>query len=174
MVEADNSSRVRTSGLLVPDQNKLSGVDLAEMFGNNYRRLVEAKAASVGIREKLIFFNSGKPHEGSQAIYIVEQFVGDDLVLVPVLRPNMETSKHHHEKPMLKERYFYIAGESFVRVNGDTLTLNEKQNSIDVPLNVSHQVYTRANPSLTLIIMEKALLVQQGKLHIPETLFLLK
>lgn len=168
MVEADRGFSARASGLLTPEIKDLRGIDLVEMFGSDYRKRIEDKAVEEGIRDRLVFFDPSKPHLSSQAVYVVEQFTGDDLILVAVLRPNMKTSKHHHEEPMLRERYLHIAGESFVSVNGDISTLNDKQNSIDVPLNVSHQVHTNGKPSLTLIVMENARLVPQGRLHIPE------
>lgn len=168
MVETDRGLNASASGLLITEIGKLSSVDLAEMFGSDYVKRIEDKAVGVGICDRLVFFDPPKPHEGSQAVYVVEQFVGNDLILVAVLRPNMRTSKHRHEEPMLKERYLHIAGESFVSVNGDISALNQERDSIEVPLNVSHQVHTNGKPSLTLIVMENARLVPQGRLHIPE------
>lgn len=150
----------------IREERQITSVHLAEMFGSDYKERIERKAAGIGIREKLVFFDSPHPHVGSQAVYLAEQFVGDHLILVPVLGPNMITSWHYHEAPMVMERYFHIAGESFVSVNGKKLPLNSEQNLIEVPLDVVHQVRTQENPSLTLIIMENARLVAPGRLHI--------
>lgn len=139
---------------------------VAEMFGVNYRKLVEDRARQLGIKEELQFFDFPKPHNGSQAVYLVEQLVGDHLILVPVLGPNMRTSRHYHEAPMVMERYFHIAGESFVSIGDKELPLNSERNLIEVPLGVIHQVRTQESPSLTLIIMENARLVAPGRLHV--------
>lgn len=157
----------RESGLVAPAERRiLTNEELAGMFGINYRNLIERKAVELGIHDRLNFFDQPHPHEGSEAIYIVEQYVGDNWVLVPILRPNMRTSRHHHESPMGQERYFHIAGESFINVGGNQLALNHKQDIIAVPLNVIHQVTTEDKPALTMIVMEKARLVAPGKLHI--------
>lgn len=159
MVEANKGHKER----------QITSVHLAEMFGPDYKERIECKAAGLGIREKLVFFDFPKSHNGgSQALYIVEQYVGNDLVLASVLEPNMKTSKHHHEAPMLREIYFHIAGESFVSVDGKKFPLNREQNLIEVPLGVSHQVRTQEDPALTLIIMENARLVVAGRLHIKD------
>lgn len=152
-----------------PKERKITSAHLAEMFGSDYRECIERKAAGFGIREKLVFFDSPKSHNGgSQALYIVEQYVGDDLILVSVLEPNKETSKHRHEAPMVQETYFHIDGESFVEVGEKKLVLNRNQGMIEVPLDISHQVRTQENPSLTLIIMKNARLVSPDRLHIQD------
>lgn len=143
--------------------------DVAGMFGVNYRKLVEDRAKQVGIREKLQFFDAPRPHNGSQALYLAEELIGDNLVLVSVLQPHMQTSRHHHEPPMTTEKYFHILGESFANIGGYTFALNHRQDSIEVPLGTIHQVTTGENPALTLIIMERARLVTPGKLHIKDT-----
>ncbi|GEM_PF-3843883 len=151
---------------LVQERKRLTNEDLVGMFGANYKQLIEHKAVQLGINERLQFFDSAKPHDGSQAVYIVEQFVGNDWILASVLEPNMETSKHHHRAPMIREKYLHIAGESFVSLDGKEFPLNSEQNLIEVPLDIIHQVRTQENPSLTLIIMENARLVAPGKLHV--------
>ena len=158
--------RSEPSGLLVPEKRPLTNEDIARMFGPDYRKLIEKKAEQVGIGERLRFFDIPLPHNRSQAVYLAEQFVGDHLVLVPVLGPNMKTSRHSHVAPMVQERYFHIAGESFVKVGGEDLALNDEQNLIEVPLGVVHQVSTKEKSALTLIIMENALLVPSGRLHV--------
>lgn len=166
MVEIDR----RLSGsefpkLVVPETKKITNEDIGRMFGDNYRQLIERKAAQFGITG-LQFFDAPRPHDGSQAVYLVEQLVGDHLILVPVLEPNMRTSRHCHEAPMAVERYLHIAGESFVSIDDKELPLNSEQNLIEVPLGVFHQVRTQESPSLALIIMENARLVPPGRLHV--------
>lgn len=169
MVELDRGLfRAELSALFVPERKQITHEGLAGMFGANYRQLIEDKATQLGINERLRFRDSPKPHDGSQALYIVEQFIDDDWVLVSVLGSNMETSKHHHEAPMIKEKYLHIAGESFVAVGSNVIALNEKNNSIEVPLDINHQVTTKENPALTLIVMENARLVPSGRLHIKD------
>lgn len=169
MVEIDR----RLSGsefpkLVVPETRKLTNEDIKGMFGVNYRKLIEDRASALGIDEQLRFFDAPLAHKNSEAVYVAEQYVEDHLILVPVLQLNMKTSRHHHEAPMVKEVYFHIAGESFVNVGEQKLVLNHDQDMIEVSLDISHQVKTQGNPSLTLIIMEKARLVPHGRLHIED------
>lgn len=167
MVETALGFPRRESGLIATtEQGKLVHVDIVGMFGSDYRERIVNKARAVGLSNEIQFFDKPMPHEGSQALYLVQQFMGDHLVLVPALGSYMRTSMHYHEAPMVMERYFHIAGESFVSVNGKKLPLNSEQNLIEVPLGIVHQVRTQANPSLTLIIMENARLVAPGRLHV--------
>lgn len=166
MVEVIRDHNKKEAGLFVPEQKQLTSADIAEMFGPDYKKSILSKAEEVGIKEPLRFFDNSLPHNGSQAVYIVEQFVGDDWILVSVLEPYMKTSKHHHKAPMVKEKYLHIAGESFVAVDENVIALNEKNSHIEVSLNVNHQVTTRKSPALTLIVMENARLVPPGRLHI--------
>lgn len=158
----------QNEGLVMPEKKQLTNEDIIEFFGANYRQLIEDKAVGLGINAKLNFFDSPLPHEGSQAVYLVEQLVEDHLILVPVLGPNMRTSRHHHESPMVQEIYFYIVGESFIKVGKEEHLLNRERPRIDVPLDAVHQVRTEEKPALTLIIMEKARLVPPDRLHIKD------
>lgn len=172
MVEIDTGfSKSKDSGLLVPDRKQITNEDIALMFGDNYRELVEAKARKLGILGRLNFFDTPIPHDGSQAVYLVEQFEGDDLILVPVLQKGMKTSQHHHVEPMRKESYFHIAGESVVHVGTEEnpQPLNDIHPVREIPLGLIHQVRAPNGPTLTLIIMEKARLVPPGQLHIKHT-----
>lgn len=167
MVETDLSLARRDSGLIVPDaQGKLVCADVARMFGADYKKRIVEKARAVGLRDEIQFFDEPMPHEGSQAVYLAQQFMGDHLVLVPVLQPHMKTSRHYHEAPMSNEVYAHISGESFIDVGDERLVLNEERDSIEVSLNVAHQVTTKENPSLTLIVMKNARLVPSGRLHV--------
>ncbi len=164
MVEA-----IERRGLLIPElKPAVTNLQVSEMFGSDYRERITRRAAEFGIDEPLRFFDSPKPHEGSQALYLAEQFAGDSLVLVSVLGRGMKTSKHHHEHPMGSEFYLHIAGESFISINGNTLALNNSQDRIEVPLRVSHQVEAKDSASLTLIIMKNARLVPPHRLHIKD------
>lgn len=146
-------------------KSEISLKDVVGMFGDNYRQLVEKKALQLGI-SGLQFFDAPRPHNGSQALYLAEQLVGDDLVLVSVLRPHMQTSRHHHEPPMEREAYFHIAGESILTIDTTDLVLSDKQPLITVSLGASHQVKTGEIAALTLIVMENARLVSPGRLHV--------
>ena len=170
MVETDIGLHGSENGIFVTEKKPLANENVALLFGSNYRELIEKKAEQLGIKEKLYFFDKPKPHEGSQAVYLVEQFIGDHLVLVPALEPGMETSRHHHASPMLKEMYFHIAGKSTVDIGeGEKLksyNLNEQNGLVEVSLDTVHQVKTSEAPSLTLIVMQNARLVPPGQLHI--------
>ncbi len=166
MGEIDNGfRRSEPSMLLVSERRQLTNEHVATMFGHDYQKLVKDKAAEFGISD-LQFFDSPQPHEGSQAVYLVEQFVGDDLVLVAVLEEKQETSKHLHVGPMKKERYVHVKGRSTVFMNGQKHPLDEENGLIDVLIDVFHQVKTEESPSLTVIIMENARLVAPGRLHV--------
>ena len=172
MLEVHRVVDIQGSKLLVPKKEQLgkplTNEDVAEMFGANYRQLIEDKARRLGILGRLNFFDTPTPHDGSQAMYLVEQFVGDDLILVPVLQKGMQTSQHYHVEPMLKEIYFHIAGGSTVHVGADEtpFPLNEKYPVREIPLGLSHQVKAPECPALTLIVMENARLVPPGRLHV--------
>ncbi len=157
--------------LLSESRQFVTNEEVAKLFGHNYQKLVEDKAEQLGIKEKLQFFDVPMPHNGSQAVYLAEQFRGNDLVLVPVLRRGMVTSRHHHEPPMGKEIYYHIAGESVVYLGTEAspLILNEQQSRIEIPLGVIHQVKAPEKPALTLIVMENARLVSPGRLHVKNT-----
>ena len=172
MVEIDLGFSRRDSGLITPiptEQRKLVHADIVRMFGSDYRERIRDKARAFGLSDEIQFFDEPMPHVGSQALYLAQQFMGDHLVLVPVLRPHMRTSKHHHEIPMFNEVYSHVAGESFIDAGEKRFVLNKDQDLIEVPLNVSHQVTTKESPSLTLIIMRNARLVPSGRLHIKDT-----
>ena len=142
------------------------------LHGINYKKLIGDKIIELGILpsdQGLIFFDSPKPHKGSEALYLVEQPVGNDLILVSFLEPHRKTSKHFHISPLRKEKYYSLAGAAVLMLGDQILELNSKQYYREVPLHVGHQVRTEKDFALTLIVMEDGRLVSPDKLHIPTT-----
>lgn len=98
-------------------------------------------------------------HEGSKARYLLDFYRGDDRILVPVMGPWKKTSRHSHIEPITEE-YEVLKGE--LSLNG---TLIPPEGLI-VPPGVLHQVETRDQYALTLIIMRDARLVPESQQHV--------
>lgn len=129
---------------------------LSEIFGPAYRDEVRDTALRVGIRDPLVFFDKPKAHEKSQAVYLVEQVIGDDLVLVSALGKSGISSRHKHVNPMRGEEYHWVKGTLSVDMDGKEIELDQDTRRIEVPLDVWHQVRVGEDPALTLIVMKGA------------------
>ena len=76
---------------------------------------------------------------------------------------------HAHDEP-ISENFLWLAGASFLRRDKDTHKLARGQEVIRVSPGEVHQLTTRGEASLALIVMENAALVSSDKLHIPAAL----
>ena len=162
----------RESGLAVPNNGKVTSEDIAAMFGIDLRERVLAKLRAFNFLpdgRELTFFGKGQAHNGSQARYFVEERVAEHMVYVSFLGPNSQTSIHKHDEPIF-ESYFWLGGESFLRRDNDIHRLAQGQEVIRISSGSVHQLTTRENASLALIVMENAAHVPADKLHIPATL----
>lgn len=159
----------RESGLNVPRDGRVTIQDIGVTFGINLRERVIDKLRAFNFLpdgHELTFFSKGQGHKDSEAWYFVEEQVEGHMVYVSFLTPNSKTSVHKHDHP-LKENYFWLAGVSFLRLDGDVRELRQGQELITVPSGSIHQLNTGGEASLALIVMENAACVPADKLHIP-------
>lgn len=149
------------------NRGEITSGEIARGLGVGYRRLVADTLSKVLFSDShvLSFFDSPKGHEGSHALYLAEEMVGKDMIFVSFLGPNGKTSTHKHEKP-IQEHYLQLVGSSYLRLGSDCHELKGGSAFI-VPSDVPHQLTTRDNSSLVLIVMENAISVPRDKLHIP-------
>lgn len=146
----------------------ISSKEIAKIFNVDYRKLVANTLSRLRFLPDdhvLSFFDSPKGHEGSQALYLAEEMVGKDMVFVSYLCPNGKTTIHKHEEP-IRENYFQLAGFSHLRLGSDFHELKEGA-FLTVPADMPHQLATKGNSSLVLIVMENAIFVPRDRLHIP-------
>ena len=168
--EAPHFSRSE-SCLTIPNEQVTSD-DFAVMLGIDLRSMVVDRLRAFNYLpdgHELTFFDKGQEHKGSQALYLVEEAVAGHIIYVSFLRPDSKTTIHKHDHP-LQENYFWLAGTSFLRLNEDVRELKQGHEFITVPSGSVHQLTTRGEASLALIVMENAALVSADKLHIPATL----
>lgn len=172
MVESNPSFSKKNLGLLVPIHEQTNSHEDLIHLPLNYRDLIVSKIAKLDIElpeSQLEILESPKPHNGSDALYFLEQFIHNDWVLVSLLGPNRKTSRHLHAAPVGAEEYYFLAGEAILTMGEKEDPLNSEHNFRVVPSNTPHQLKTRDNFALTLIIMKNAKLAPEGKLHIPVT-----
>lgn len=146
----------------------ITSEDITRELNVDYRKMVVDMLSGFGFLpdgHMLNFFDSPKGHMGSQALYFLEEMVGRHMIFVSQLGPNGKTTIHKHQEP-IREKYFQLAGSSYLRLGKDIQELREDF-ALTVPSDVPHQLTTRDNSSLVLIVMENAISVPRDKLHIP-------
>lgn len=159
----------RESGLIAPRNGEVTSEEVGAMFGLDLRGEVVDRLRAFDLLpdgHKLTFFEKGQEHKGSQALYLVEESVGEHMVYVSFLGPNSKTTVHIHDEP-LSETYVWLGGESFLRRDNDIHNLRQGQEVVRVSPRSVHQLTTRQHPSLALIVLENAGLVPADRLHIP-------
>lgn len=162
----------RESGLIALNNGHVISEDIARMFKIDLRERVVGRLRAFGFLpdgHELTFFGKGQEHNGSQALYFVEEAVAGHMVYVSFLGPNSQTTVHTHDEPLF-ENYLWLAGESFLRRDNNIHKLGRGQEVIRVSPGSVHQLTTRGEASLALIVMENAALVPADRLHIPATL----
>lgn len=163
-------------GLSIPD-GSITTKDLSLMFGIDPEKLVDEKISKLGVLPqgtRLTYFERPKIHtyetsEGntiaSGSLYIAEQYVNNDLVLVSVIPPNTTTTRHIHQHPMEREEYHLLAGSALVEIDGSIMEANSEKDLTTVSPGALHQVRTGNNFGSFLIIMRNAALVGRASLH---------
>lgn len=149
------------------NRREITSEEIVKIFSVDYRGLVADILSRVllSASHALSFFDSPKEHKGSQALYLAEEMVGKDMIFVSYLGPNGKTTIHKHQEP-IREKYFQLAGSSYLRLGNDFHEL-KGGSALTVPSDVPHQLTTRENSSLVLIVMENAISVPRDKLHTP-------
>lgn len=149
-------------------RREITSEEIGNIFDTDYKRVVSnmlSRLHLLQVDHTLNFFDRPKEHKGSQALYLAEEMVGKDMILVSYLGPNGKTTIHKHQEP-IREKYFQLAGSSHLRLGNDFHKLSEGS-FLTVPSDIPHQLSTRDNSSLVLIVMENAISVHADKLHIP-------
>lgn len=157
----------RESGFFVPKDNRVTSESVSIMFGIDLKeRIVDISRVFNLFPDghELTFFKTGKEHKGSQALYLVEESVGEHKVYVSLLGPNSKTSIHKHDEPLVED-YYWLAGTSFLRLNDGIHELSEGQETISVPSENIHQLATREEASLALIVLKNGAKVPEYRLH---------
>lgn len=107
------------------------------------------------------------PHRGSDALYLAEYSHKDDMVFLSILLPHSKTSFHYHEDPMYEE-YHPISGSGYLRNTrqkgdgGRLIPMSEER----VGPFLEHQVVTREESAVMLILLRNARLVSRDRHHI--------
>lgn len=98
-------------------------------------------------------------HRNSDALYFIDYYEGNNRILVSRLPPHSHSSRHYHNPP-ITEYYWLLKGE---------LYLGEKPVTpvgLVIYPDQIHQIETREEAALLLILMENARLVPQDRQHI--------
>lgn len=162
MVEA---YRAKLSG---PNHEQSVHKDLIHLPAD-HKQLIAEKIARLDIplsESELEFLEPPNRHNGSDAVYFLEQFIGDDWVLASHLEPDNKTSRHKHVEPMGTEQYYWLAGKAILNVEGEDMPLDSEYNFRAVSLGKSHQLRTENSFALTLIVMKNARSVPPEKRHV--------
>ncbi len=139
--------------------------DIAALFGPNYRRLIWKCLAE----NNLLSENGTLPptfvtlnnHDGSEARYLfdydIERPDGKHRVLCSVLPSHANSSRHQHPFP---EDYYILAGR--VYLEGKPID----QGSYRVAPWKFHQMSTKEEPALVVIVMRNAAVIPRELQHI--------
>lgn len=111
--------------------------------------------------EGLDFHCPPKPHTGSEALYFIDTYKGNDRILVSILPPWSKTSNHTHREP-INERYFIEYGTLDI----EDRSFKAKSSHIVRP-GERHQVRTEDQPAILIINMKNARLVPEHQQHDP-------
>lgn len=99
------------------------------------------------------------PHDGSDARYILEMEIGENVVYVAVMPPNGSSTEHFHEEPV-KEKYVPLEGQLFI--NSKSIA----DEGITIFSNTIHRATTNHNEgALTVIVMENGALKSPEERH---------
>ncbi|MBI2028205.1 MAG: hypothetical protein HYT07_01215 [Candidatus Levybacteria bacterium] len=156
------------SGVSIPTTEQPKYKDLINLPGN-HRKLIAERIAKLDIplsESELKFFEFPNRHNGSDAVYLLEQFVDEDWLLASHLEPKRNTSRHKHIAPMGTEQYYWLAGEAILNIDGEDVPLDSEHDFRVVPLDAVHQLRTEGAFVLTLIVMKNARLVTPENRHI--------
>lgn len=175
MVEAIKSN---SSGLLVPDtalfvqeRRIMTSRDLMDRYGD-YKNKTYRQLISYGIeidRQGLDFFETAKMHKGSQALYFLEQKIGEHRIYLSYVPKNGKTTEHMHDpkyNPPVIEIYHPIGGNL-----GIFIDRKEHRHGAEVPVVVYpgqlHQVsQSEDNDSFNLIILKNSAGIPDEEVHI--------
>lgn len=149
-------------------QSNITKGDIVEKFGFDYEQVVLERLRywdKLPGGHELNFFNVAEFHKGSSGLYLLEEIVGDSWVFVQAMFEKGISTRHKHGENVI-ELYDPLAGESFLTVNGKEYKLNAGMPFEVFPDQV-HQLITRKNPSLNLLIMKNSSHIPRHKLHIP-------
>lgn len=162
----------RESGVIASNNEHVTSGDIDTLFGIDFKERVINRLKAFGFlpdNHQLAFFDVGRAHKGSQALYFTEEQIEGHMVYVSFLKPNSQTTVHMHHEPIF-ENYIWLGGASFLRRDNETHKLGQGQEVIRVSPGKVHQLTTRDEASLALIVMENAGLVPADKLHVPAVL----
>lgn len=150
--------------------SKITKKDIIKEFGFNYEQVVTdnlKKGSMLPEGHMLNFFSIAKIHEGSSGLYLLEEIVGNNWIFVQAMLKRGVSTKHKHGENVA-ELYYPLAGESFLFIDKE-----EKRLEVGMPIEVFpgqvHQLTTRENPCLNLLIMKNSAKIPREKLHIPVT-----
>ena len=150
-----------------PGIKEITKSDIVKKFGFDYESVVIDRLNRLNKlpeNHKLNFFDTAKSHIGSSGLYLLEEKVGDSWIFVQAMFGNGISTKHKHGENVL-ELYDPLAGESFLTVDG-----KEHKLGVGVPFEVLpgqiHQLTTRENSSLNLLVMKNSAHIPRNKLHI--------
>lgn len=150
------------------EQNKVSAQEVISTFGFDYKPIVKERLKAHGVDfndQDLNFFEIAQPHDGSNAVYLLEQIIGEHWVFLSFLSSNRITSEHSHDSPV-EELYDPLAGNALLLIDGESSELSKEKGPLAVSAGRFHQLQTGETPILTLIVMKNSAGVSRDKLHI--------
>lgn len=180
MVEAVNYSRQHLgfinpgfSDLLAPDRRVVSSRDVMEKFGFDFREKAHRKLTEHGInidRQELEFFEAAKPHMGSQALYFLEQKVGNHRIYVSYIPEKATSTEHMHDSkhnPPVIEIYDPLGGVLGLLVDGKRHEVSETGGPFVVNPGHYHQVsQSEGNESIYVIVLKDSAGIPDEEVHI--------
>lgn len=168
--------------LLVPKERQRINRELViKTLGNNYPQVIQdlvdefgglPKGYKVSVSENPDQHTYKTAKDGieieivSGSVNLVEEHVGKDLIIVPLLLRGRKSSQHFHDyHPNGGEEYKIMKGSMIVHMNGKPVTLDEENRFIWVSLNIDHQVESITDYAIPFIRMRNTLGISRKRLH---------
>lgn len=98
-------------------------------------------------------------HQNSDALYFIDYYEGNNRILVSHLPPHSHSSRHYHNPPII-EYYWLLKGELYLGERPVTPV------GLVIYPGKIHQIETKEEGALLLILMENARSVPQDSQHL--------
>ncbi len=164
-----------SSEISIPDRRLVTSRDVMEKFGFDFGIKAHGKLRDHGIMvnmQELQFLETPKMHKGSQALYFLEQKVGNHRIYVSYIPENGKSTEHTHDpiyKPKISEIYAPIGGILGLLVDGKQYEISEANGSFIVDPGHFHQVQQGNNASINVIILQNSAGIPDEEVHIPRS-----
>lgn len=157
MVEIRSHSEIQSNL-----KGEFRGIDPSEHLNGDLKDRLLEFLIKTGFASDDVYshiYNPPKTHEGSQAYYYADYYLGEHRILLGLMPLNSFSTTHYHESPIIEE-YHPLAGQLYL--NGEPIP---KEGLIINPYMV-HQASAREIPAVTLLVMRNAGKVPEHLQHI--------